>query len=280
MNSLQVSRGCPVNCDMCSVPQTFGTTFRMRDIDTLIGEVRRLDNYIFIVNDNLHLAKRRTIPFFKALQETQKKWVGLAPLKIGGDGEFLTLIKSSNCWSLYVDLSPWISAGLNEVIDDVQVKKAGDYLGRIRDAGIKIIASFVFGFDHDEKDIFEKTVSFAQKHRIEEVEFHVLTPYPKSRLYERLHAQSRLLTNDFAEYTTAKVVFQPSRMTPEELYAGYLSSWKYFYPHEYEDSDKGPVVRTFACFPTTREDLLAYEGSGWINAVMKREAVHSGGCKI
>jgi len=125
MNSIQVSRGCPVNCDMCSVPQTFGTTFRMRNVGTLIEEINKLDEYIFVVNDNLHLAKRRTRPFFEGMAQTGKKWVGLAPLKIADDPEFLDLLGISNCWSMYIDLSPWISAGLNEVIDGVQVKKAG-----------------------------------------------------------------------------------------------------------------------------------------------------------
>lgn len=271
MNSIQVSRGCPVNCDMCSVPQTFGTTFRMRNVGTLIDEINKLDEYIFVVNDNLHLAKRRTRPFFEGMAQTGKKWVGLAPLKIADDPEFLDLLGISNCWSMYIDLSPWISAGLNEVIDGVQVKKAGDYIKKIHDAGIKIIASFVFGFDHDEKNIFEKTVEFAKDHIIEEVEFHILTPYPKSRLYERLKLQGRLLTDDFSQYTTAKVVFQPNNMTPDELTEGYREAWKMFYSNEYEDSDKGPVVRTFACFPLTREDLDNYKGGRWVDAVIRRE---------
>jgi len=273
MNSIQVSRGCPVNCDMCSVPQTFGTSFRMRSIESLVEEMKKLDRYIFVVNDNLHLAKRRTLPFFEALTEIGKPWVGLAPLRIGEDGEFLGLVRKSHCWAMYIDLSPWISAGLNDVIDGVQVKKAGDYIRRIHDTGIKIIASFVFGFDHDDLDIFEKTVRFARDHEIEEVEFHILTPYPNSRLYERLKSQGRLLTDDFSQYTTARVVFRPAKMTPEELTEGYMEAWKAFYPEEYEDSDRGPVVRTFACFPLTREDLLNYNGGKWVEAVLNKKEV-------
>lgn len=273
MNSIQVSRGCPVNCDMCSVPQTFGTQFRMRDVDTLIAEMEKLDRYVFIVNDNLHLAKRRTTPFLKALGNSTKQWVGLAPLKIAEDMDFIRLLKKSKCWAMYVDLSPWISAGLNEVIDGVQVRKAGDYIKQIRDMGIKIIASFVFGYDHDEKDIFDKTVDFAKKQGIEEAEFHILTPYPKSRLYERLCSQKRLITNDFSAYTTAKVVFRPTNMTPVELYEGYISAWRNFYGDAYEDSNKGPVVRTFDCFPLTKEDLLNYNGGQWVDAVLKKQGV-------
>ncbi|MEE9523794.1 MAG: cobalamin-dependent protein [Thermodesulfovibrionales bacterium] len=271
INSIQVARGCPVNCDMCSVPQTFGSEFRMRDIDTLIAEIEKLERYVFIVNDNLHLAKRRTTPFLKALEDTRKEWVGMAPLKIAEDMDFLGLIKNSNCWAMYIDLSPWISAGLNDFVDGVQVNKAGDYIKRIHDAGIKIIASFVFGYDHDNKDIFDKTVEFSKKHEIEEVEFHILTPYPNTRLYERLNSQGRLITSDFSEYTTAKVVFKPVCMSPDELYEGYLDAWRSFYSEDYEDTDKGPVVRTFACFPLKPGDVLKYTDGAWVRSVLKEK---------
>jgi radical SAM superfamily enzyme YgiQ (UPF0313 family) len=270
VHSLQVSRGCPVNCDMCSVPRTFGTAFRIRNLDTLLAEIERLADHLFLVNDNLHLAKRRTTPLFEALTGSDKKWVGLAPLRIAEDRDFLRLMRRSKCWALYVDLSPWISAGLNEVVDGVEVRKAGDYIQRIHDAGIKVIASFVFGFDHDEKDIFERTVSFAKLHEIEEAEFHILTPYPRSRLYERLSSRGRLITRNFTDYTTSRVVFRPYAMTPEELYEGYLGAWKDFYGAAYEDSADGPVVRTYACFPLTGEDLLGLEGGGWVDAVRKK----------
>jgi radical SAM superfamily enzyme YgiQ (UPF0313 family) len=270
MNSLQVSRGCPVNCDMCSVPQTYGTEFRMTKTERLLEDLQKLEKQIFIVNDNLHLAKRRVRPFFDGMASAQKQWVGLAPLSIVADDEYLGLLQRSNCWAMYIDLSPWISAGLNERIDGVQIGKANVMLERVREKGIKVIASFVFGFDHDQKDIFEKTVRFARENGIEEAEFHILTPYPKSRLYERLVAEGRLLTSDFSKYSTSSVVFSPAHMSPEELYEGYLTAWKEFYPNEnYEETPKGPVVKTFACFPLTKGDLLQHASGSWVKAVMK-----------
>jgi len=271
MNSLQVSRGCPLNCDMCSVPQTYGTELRMSRTEKLLEDVLKLDKYVFIVNDNLHLAKRRVRPFLDGMASMRKKWVGLAPLSIAADSEYLALLKKSNCWAMYIDLSPWISASLNERIDNVQAEKANMMIERVRENGIKVIASFVFGFDHDRRDIFERTVRFAQDNNIEEAEFHILTPYPKSRLYERLSAEGRLLTTDFSKYSTSSVVFRPANMLPEELYEGYLRAWKDFYPAEnYEETPEGPVVKTFACFPLTKDDLLSYNGGEWVNAVMKR----------
>lgn len=274
MNSLQVSRGCPVNCEMCSVPQTYGTEFRMTDTARLIQEAERIEKYIFIINDNLHLAKRRVRGFLEALATLNKQWVGLAPLSMAGDSAYLDLLKKSNCWAMYIDLSPWISASLNDRIDGIQAEKAGMLLERIREKGIKVIASFVFGFDHDRKDIFEKTVRFARDNRLEEAEFHILTPYPKSRLHERLTAEGRLLSTDFSKYSTSSVVFRPAHMTPEELHEGYIRAWREFYPEEAcEETEQGPVIRSFACFPLEKENLVHYRGGRWVQAVMNTNSM-------
>jgi len=271
MNSLQVSRGCPVNCDMCSVPRTYGTEFRMAGTERLLEDVKRLKRYVFIINDNMHLAKRRVRSFLEGMAGTDKQWVGLAPLSIADDTAYLDILRKSRCWAMYIDLSPWISASLNDMIDGVQVAKANTMLERIRERGIKVIASFVFGFDHDRKDIFEKTVRFARDNDIAEAEFHILTPYPKSRLYERLDAEGRLLTSDFSRYSTSSVVFRPANMSSDELYKGYLYAWKEFYPDDdFEETKKGPVIKSFACFPLNREDLLNYNGGRWVEAVMRK----------
>ncbi len=84
MNSVQVARGCPVNCDLCSVPQTFGREFRLFNLETLLENLAKLDRYLFLVNDNLHLAKRRIRPLFEGLAELGKPWVGLAPCLLPG----------------------------------------------------------------------------------------------------------------------------------------------------------------------------------------------------
>ncbi|NIS11438.1 MAG: radical SAM protein, partial [Thermoplasmata archaeon] len=88
MNSVQVARGCPVNCDMCSVPRTFGTQFRLFDLDDILGQIESLERFIFVINDNLHLAKRRVRPFLDGMAGMDRQWVGMAPLSFAKDEEY------------------------------------------------------------------------------------------------------------------------------------------------------------------------------------------------
>jgi radical SAM superfamily enzyme YgiQ (UPF0313 family) len=270
MNSVQVARGCPVNCDLCSVPQTFGREFRLFNLEALLENLAGLDRYLFLVNDNLHLAKRRLRPLFEGLARLSRPWVGLAPLSFAKDEDYLRLLKKSLCWAMYVDLSPWVSAGLNEVVEGLEVRRTGEYLKRVRDQGIKVIASFVFGFDHDKKDVFEKTVAFAKAHGIEEAEFHILTPYPRTRLYTRLESEGRMLHKDFSGYNAGTVVYEPRNMTPGELYEGYLQAWRDFYDEtKIWETDRGPMVLSYDCFPISPEEVYRARGRGWLDRLIE-----------
>ncbi len=277
ISPIQMVKGCPLDCEFCSVPSAFGNTFRMRSIEDVSKEIEAAERYLFFINDNIHLAKRRTSEIFQILSSTGKEWVGLAPLNIAEDNNYVSSLRKSGCWALYVDFSPWLSATLSKKVDSLQVEKDTEYIRRMKDAGIKILASFVFGFDHDDNGSFERIVNFAKKNGIEEAEFHILTPYPKTRLWYKLLSEGRIIEKDFSFYTTTNVVYRPKQMTPEELIEGFNYAWKAFYPSEsYIETPHGPVVKTLAAFPMKKEDLLpkvfrnGYNAQ-WLRSVLKEE---------
>ena len=88
------------------------------------------------------------------------------------------------CRSLFVgfeSLSPENMRGNNKLVN-----AATDYAEvcrRFHDAGIMINGSFVFGFDCDGPDVFERTVEFTVENKILTASFHVLTPLPGTRAF-------------------------------------------------------------------------------------------------
>ncbi len=277
VSPIQLVKGCPLDCEFCSVPSAFGNTFRMRSMEDISKEIEAAEAYLFLINDNIHLAKRRTSEIFQILSSAGKKWVGLAPLNIAEDANYISSLRKSGCWALYVDFSPWLSASLSKTVNTTQIEKDTGYIRKMRDAGIKILASFIFGFDHDDKGSFERIVNFAKTNGIDEAEFHILTPYPKTRLWYKLLSEGRLIETDFSFYTTTHAVFRPKQMTPEELIEGFNYAWKAFYPSEsYIETPRGPVVKTLTAFPMKKEDLLpkvSHNGYNvrWLRTVLKED---------
>jgi radical SAM superfamily enzyme YgiQ (UPF0313 family) len=64
---------------------------------------------------------------------------------------------------------------------------------------------------------------------IETATFHILTPYPGTALYQRMAAQGRLFHSHWDLYDTRHVVFQPARLPPAALEAGYWRAYRQFY---------------------------------------------------
>ena len=113
-----------------------------------------------------------------------------------------------------------------------RVNRPGQYydvVERIHDHGIGIDGSFVFGFDTDDAGVFDRTLEFVTRAKLEVAYFSILTPYPGTRLHHRLAEEGRLLSRDWSTYDGSHVVYRPKTFTPEQLLEGYLRTWQQAY---------------------------------------------------
>jgi radical SAM superfamily enzyme YgiQ (UPF0313 family) len=83
--------------------------------------------------------------------------------------------------------------------------------------------------DADEGSVFARTVEWAIEHGIETATFHILTPYPGTALYKRMSEQARIRVSDWELYDTRHAVFEPARLTGEQLENGYQWAYREFY---------------------------------------------------
>jgi radical SAM superfamily enzyme YgiQ (UPF0313 family) len=100
---------------------------------------------------------------------------------------------------------------------------------RLHDLGVMVNGAFVFGMDHDDASVFPRTVEWALSRGIETATFHIMTPYPGTRLERRLAAEGRITSRDWDRYDTRHAVFTPAGMTAEQLEAGYRRAYREFY---------------------------------------------------
>ncbi len=111
-------------------------------------------------------------------------------------------------------------------------KDIGKYepiIKEIQKRNMRINASFVFGLDSDYPDVFKKTVEWCEKMKIDAATFHISTPYPGTKLFERLEKQERVFSYNWEDYDTTKAVFKPLNMTPEQLEEGLDFAYREFY---------------------------------------------------
>jgi len=223
-HTMVTSRGCPHACDFCYKASFWGPSYyEARPIAEIERELATMDDrLVFFLDDNLLANRRHARALFDVLRGSGIVWQAAASLDVAADPGYLDEAYEAGCRSLFVgfeSLSPENMRGNNK-----PVNAATDYAEacrRFHDAGIMINGSFVFGFDCDTPDVFDRTVEFAIESKILTATFHVLTPLPGTRAFARLHAEGRLLERDWSYYDTDHAVFRPRGMTPEELEAGH-----------------------------------------------------------
>jgi radical SAM superfamily enzyme YgiQ (UPF0313 family) len=225
------TRGCPYDCDFCVVPKFFGRKLRSLPVEKVVCDIEASNGKIFLfLDDNIIGRPKYAKELFKALEPLKIKWVGQASMSFVKDTELMRLAARSGCAVLFFGLESVSTAALKRMGKSFkQLEDNEEAIKKIKGFGIVFHASMVFGFDEEEKSIFEETLEFLVRNKISTVSFNVLTPYPGTRIYDRFKKEGRLLTEDWKYYDHNTVVFKPKNMTPQELMEGHLWVRRKFY---------------------------------------------------
>jgi radical SAM superfamily enzyme YgiQ (UPF0313 family) len=232
-NLIQTTRGCPYDCEFCSVTALHGRSYRMRPISEVEKEIQSLERsraYIFFVDDNLigNLSHAREL--LAMLSHYRLRWVSQGPIHVAEDEELVKLMATAGCHGLFIGFESLREGNLELMGKRInRVEMYGKGIQRLHDAGIGVYGSFVFGYDYDDASVFDEFMEFAEANRIEGAFLPILTPFPGTRIYQRLKQEERLLTEDWSKYDMATVVFRPKRMTIEELQEGFWKVNRSFY---------------------------------------------------
>jgi radical SAM superfamily enzyme YgiQ (UPF0313 family) len=182
------------------------------------------------VDDNIVSNRTYAREFLTRIADLGIQWLGHASVNLGSDLEMLKLCQQSRCRGVLIGFETLSSETMRSIGKKSRLRMAYlDAIQRIHDHGIAIDGSFVFGFDTDDEGVFDRTLEFVTRAKIEIPYFSILTPYPGTRLHERLERERRILHRDWSLYDTSHVVIQPERLTVEQLQEGYLRTFREAY---------------------------------------------------
>lgn len=233
-DGMRITRGCPHKCDFCSITYFFNHCYRTRPIKNVINELKSLPlKHIYIHDANLTVDLDYCTKLFKTMikEKINKKWFANGNIYVLGSNEkFLSLAKKSGCVGWTIGFESILQKSLDSVnkTDNI-VEQYANWIKTIKKYGMGINGLFMFGFDTDTPEIFDKTIEVLNQLDIDTAEFNILTPLPGTPLYKKMEKEGRILTKDWAKYSQTEVVFQPKNMTPKELYEGTKKVVREFY---------------------------------------------------
>jgi len=227
--TVQTSRGCPLDCEFCAASKIYGR-YRIKPVAQVIAEIDAIlkiwpSPFIEFADDNTFVDKSWAKAFVRELRTRRVRWFTETDVSLADDPELLELLAGSGCQQVLVGLESVRRPSL-ERIDRAnwKMKRRDTYerfIDEVQGRGITVNGCFIVGLDSDTPDVFPEIADFVKRTGLLECQITVLTPFPGTRLYERLKAEGRLLRDEYWDRCTLfDVNFRPKGMSVDELESG------------------------------------------------------------
>jgi radical SAM superfamily enzyme YgiQ (UPF0313 family) len=232
--SLIATRGCHNRCGFCYLAtEGLSMPYQVRDVDQVVAEFRADGQpYGVFIDNNLGSRPQYLRALCRALRPLEVIWSAAVTIDVTDDPSLVREMALAGCTGVFVGFESLANENLVEA--SKKTPSPTDYARRVailHDHGIQVNGSFVLGFDHDRRDVFEETVGWIEAARLECATFHILTPYPGTPLFRQMENEGRLLHKDWKLYDTSHAVFRPRHMSPQELEEGYAWCYERLFSH-------------------------------------------------
>ena len=236
--SIQVTRGCPHDCEFCASAKLYGEMYRHKSVEQVINEILTIKGYwkrpfIYFTDDNMLVNRSFSKKLLKNIIPLKIRWFAFSDISIAGDDELLELLALSGCTQITFGLESLSIENLEHLNKNSwkrnQLRNYSDYLQKIQSYGIGAFGSFVVGLDNDTPAAFDDIEKFVLQNNLFGTSFTVLTPFPGTRLYRRLESENRIIDRNWDNYTCFNVVFKPAKMSVSELQEGFFGLYKNVY---------------------------------------------------
>ena len=219
--AIQISRGCPVDCEFCNAVTLYGRQPRYKTNDQVLGELETIYKTghrgpMFVSDDNFIGIRTSALSILEAVAQWMEKrerpfrFVTQAGIDLGGDPEMMRLMVQAGFEGVLVGI---------ESPDEEPLRIAGkkpnltnpvrQMLRNINESGMDVVAGFVVGLDGEKEDAADGVCEFAESMPVPIVQILPLKVWPETRLWHRLESAGRLIPEKTSGVHEAELNYVP-----------------------------------------------------------------------
>ncbi|HBU24592.1 MAG TPA: B12-binding domain-containing radical SAM protein [Chlorobaculum sp.] len=222
------TKGCPVGCSFCTTPTVYGKSFRYREIDLVLDEMRAHQERLgkkkvrfSFMDDNISFRPKYFMELLEGMAKLGVRWNANISMNFLQKPEVAELAGRSGCELMSIgfeSLNPDILKSMNKGSNRLQNYEA--VVSNLHKHKIAIQGYFIFGFDDDSEKSFQATYDFIMQNRIEFPVFSLLTPFPGTPYFEEM--KDRVRHFDWDKYDTYHYMFEPKKLGGEKLLENFI----------------------------------------------------------
>ncbi len=244
VGSVFTTRGCPFNCDFCTVTIFNGKKYRMRPVEAVLDNIEKVPQQkLFFIDDNIIGYSKQSKEHAKAIfrgmidRGIKKSWWSQASINFADDEELLSLAAESGCRLIFIGIESEKISALKSINKKLNVNMGTDNyreaFDKIHKAGIAVLGSFIFGLDTDTKQDIINRREYILHSNIDTYQLGILTPMPGTKIFKEFTAANRIIKNnypaDWEYYSVEDVTFNPANISYKELYDEMIKTWGILY---------------------------------------------------
>ena len=231
--SIQYSRGCPYNCEFCSITLLNGHVPRSKSAGQFLGELQALYDSgwrdgVFIVDDNFIGNKRKlknellpALIQWSMVHNYPFEFTTEVSVNLADDAKLMSMMSQAGFNHTFVGIETTNTDSLAECGKKQNIRRnLLTAVQKMHYNGLRVSGGFILGFDHDPLSIFKQMTDFIQQSGVVTAMVGLLNAPSGTPLWQRLKKERRLLSSISGDNLDGSINFIP-KMNYQKLISGY-----------------------------------------------------------
>ena len=239
--SLQYSRGCPYDCDFCSITMLNGRKPRTKTPAQFLTELNTIYELgwrgsISVVDDNFignkNKLKNEILPEMIKWSESKNHpftFITEVSMNLADDNRLIDMMIAAGFNSIFIGIETPNAESLQECGKSQNLKR--DLISSVKilqQKGFIVSGGFIVGFDNDSPAVFQEQINFIQKSGIVSAMVGLLNAPAGTKLFKRMMSENRMLEMFSGNNMDGSINFIP-KMNYRDLISGYSRVVKTIY---------------------------------------------------
>ncbi len=219
---IMTARGCNRRCLYCfQIDKSRKSGVRFRSVDNVLQEIELClaQGYkeIKFIDDTLAADYDRAMAIATEIRARKLDFTWFASACVNQvDKPLLQAFKDAGCWAILMGAESGVQKNLNTIKKGITLGQVRKAVRAAKEVGITVYTPFIFGIPGETFADGLKTIEFACELDPDIANFHALTPFPGTVLYDNIEKYGSM-SDELSDFSYQGAAFIPYSMTREEI---------------------------------------------------------------